>query len=238
MPVWFFLIHHRRTHNVCFPLPSRVQSVFWGPTSTSSRPAGSWRQIWSSHSLCRQALLTFHCEFWRQSVTCSTGRIVLQPFRTEQPPARSVRNMCTSFTHKCVYSVLYRLNPTEAIIFSLSSWSEAFASVVIGCGGQEGLPCLSTAVFQVQLSLVQKWLTSAFMEAKIFFLWQAQCYRVGVIDPACILSAFGWVILKCFLDYLSIQSKWWEQRLGPLSCTSLDKLVVFVFQSNRTEIDI
>lgn len=129
-PVWelfvtdvrsVFLIYHGCTHHVPFALPSRVQSVFWGPTSTSSHPADSWRQIWSSHSLCRQALLTFHCEFSHQCATCSTGRIVLQPFRTEQLPAKRVGNACTSFPSKCVYSLLYSLNSTEAIIFSLPS---------------------------------------------------------------------------------------------------------------------
>lgn len=94
------LIYHRCTHYVSFALPSRVQSVFWGPTSTSSHPADWWRQIWSSHSLCRQALLTFHCKFSHQCATCSTGRIVLQPFRTVQPPPGSVE----SWTHAQVFS--------------------------------------------------------------------------------------------------------------------------------------
>lgn len=115
MPVWELFVTDVHSvfliciHNVSFALPSRVQSVFWGPTSTSSRPADWWRQIWSSHSLCRQALLTFHCEFSRQCATCATGRIVLQPFKTAQPPARCVRSqerMHEFFLQMCLQHVI------------------------------------------------------------------------------------------------------------------------------------
>lgn len=110
-----FLLYHRCTHNVSFALPSRVQSVFWGPTSTSSRPADWWRQIWSSHSLCRQALLTFHCEFSRRCATCSTGRIVLQPFRKVQPPCEERRQ---SGTHAPV-------SPTNVFTTCYIDWIRA-----------------------------------------------------------------------------------------------------------------
>ena len=67
--LWVFIINVL-TIKCCFTLSSRVRSVFWDQMSTSSRPADSWRRIWSSHSHYRQAL-------WHSTVTSHTDTAVI-----------------------------------------------------------------------------------------------------------------------------------------------------------------